>query len=141
MTNNYHDSEDITQAVFIKVYENLGSYNQKYKFYSWIYRIALNESLNYLKSQKRKTALEIDVPSDNKDPAENHQVLATRETVQNAIMRLKPKYRRLIVLKHFQNHSYADIAMVLDIPEQKVKSRLYTARRMLKDILEDRGLI
>ncbi len=141
MTNNYDDSEDITQTVFIKAYENLGSYNQKYKFYSWIYRIALNESINHLKSQKRKVALEIEVPSDNNSPADNYDALIIRETVQNTLMQIKPKYRTLIILKHFQNNSYADIALILAIPEQKVKSRLFTARKLLKNILENRGLI
>lgn len=141
MTNNYDDSEDITQTVFIKAYENLGSYNQEYKFYSWIYRIALNESINHWKSQKRKVALEIEVPSDDNSPADNYDALIIRETVQNALMQIKPKYRTLIILKHFQNNSYADIALILAIPEQKVKSRLFTARKLLKNILENRGLI
>jgi len=140
MTNNNNDSEDITQTVFIKVYEKLDMYNPKYKFFSWIYRIAVNETLNHLTQNNRIEGLNRDYISQDKTPEESYEEMELSDKLQDALMCLGLEYKSLIVLKHFQYLSYREIAFILDIPEKKVKSRLFTARHLLRDVLSERGI-
>lgn len=141
MTNNIQDSEDITQTVFIKVYERMNMFDPRHKFFSWIYRIALNETLNYLKRRDKIEALNEDIMATEKKPDEVYQEKEITLRVRNALMELPLEYKVLIILKHFQNFSYADIAYILDTNEKKVKSRLYSARQSLKNILLRDGLL
>ena len=133
--NDSDDAEDVTQSVFIKVFENLSKYNPQYKFFSWLYRIALNEAINFQNQRRYHEALESnDVP--DKDTPENvFTKTEILQSVENAIMKLDIDYRVVIVLRHFQELSYTEISKILDIPEKTVKSRLFTARQILKDIL------
>ena len=141
MTNNYADSEDITQSVFIKAYEKLNMYRPRYKFFSWIYRIAINETLNYLNQQKRIQNLNQNIISKQKTPEESYENIELNEKIQDALMSIGTQYQILIILKHFQNFSYKEITYILDLPEKKVKSRLYTARRLLRDALAEKGIL
>ncbi|MGD9489641.1 MAG: RNA polymerase sigma factor [Calditrichaceae bacterium] len=141
MIHRFDDAEDITQSVFIKVYENLRSFNPKYKFFSWIYRIALNETLNYLNQRKRIETLTEGMVSKGKTPDEIFEEWERNERIQEALMEVPYNYRILIILKHFQGCSYEEIAYIADIPEKKVKSRLFTARQMLKDVLLKYGML
>jgi len=137
MLNNVQDAEDATQSVFLNAYLRLRSYNPKYKFFSWIYRMTVNESLNALKRRKRTETLdqahELRAPGTAPDRAAEVQDL-----VGKALMNLKPDDRAVVVLKHFVSFSYQEIADVLDIPVQTVKSRLYTARERLGNTLRER---
>lgn len=136
MINNYDDAEDITQSVFIKVYEKLNIFNPKFKFFSWLYRMAVNESLNYLNQKKRTEILNADsIVSKEKTPEEIYTELELSEKIQDALMELDPDHRILIVLRHFQDCSYKEMSYILDIPEKTVKSRLFTARQLLKTVL------
>lgn len=141
MTNNYDDAEDITQSVFVKAYEKLGMYNSKYKFFSWIYRMAMNETLNHLNQHRRIEALNKDYVSKDKTPEESYDETEMSEEVQDALTNIGFEYQGLIVLRHFQHFSYRDIAYILDIPEKKVKSRLFSARQMLREILSQKGIM
>jgi RNA polymerase sigma-70 factor (ECF subfamily) len=134
ITHNYNDAEDICQAAFIKAYENLKTFNPKYKFFSWIYRIAVNESLNYLKQKKRVEELNGKIISNDKNPEDILHESEISEQVQNALMELKPEYRILIILRHFQSCTYDEIAYILDGSVKEVKSRLYMARQQLRKI-------
>ena len=141
MLRNPEDARDIAQSVFLKAWQNLSSYDPKYKFYSWIYRMAINESLNILRSHGRDAE-----PVDERLPAEDAgplDVLAAgqgREAVLAAVRRLKPEHRSVIVLHYFVDLPYEDIADVLDVDAKTVKSRLYSARQVLKDQLATRGV-
>ncbi len=139
--NNYSDSEDITQNVFIKVYENLKKYNDQYKFFSWLYRIAVNETLNMVKFKKNIDKLNDQYPAQQPSPDDQYQQTETDQLIQDALMSLKAEYRLVLILKHFQNFSYQDIAQVLNISEKKVKSRLFTARQLLGQLLTIKGII
>jgi len=134
MIRRFDDAQDITQRVFIKVFENLKSFKSDYKLFSWIYRIAINETLNYINHQKHFNGLSDDLV-DGSSPERDYDNQELEEKLQDALMELDPQYRILILLKHFQSFSYKEIAEILAIPEQKVKSRLFTARHCLKDIL------
>ena len=141
MTKNMEDAEDLTQTVFIKAFQKLELFRFNYKFFSWIYRIAVNESLNFLNQRKRLAELDIKVVSSEKTPDEIVQDEELSRQVQDGLMVLNPEYRILIILKHFHMLSYREIAYIVDIPEKKVKSRLFTARHLLKDALLEKGFM
>jgi RNA polymerase sigma-70 factor (ECF subfamily) len=135
------DAEDITQTVFVKAYEKLDSYNPAHRFFSWIYRIAVNESINFCKRNKRTDEYESGVTGMEKfTPEDNFRAEQLGEHVGDAIGRLKLDYRLVIVLKHFHDFTYKEMSDVLQIPEKTVKSRLFTARQQLKTILEKEGI-
>lgn len=139
MLGNADDASDVTQTVFLKVFERLDRYDPAYKFFSWIYRIAINESINQVKRGRRETELDESQPSAERGPAEEVQLDDDSRRVQDALMTLQEDYRMVIVLRHFSELTYREISEVLHIPEITVKSRLYTARQILKDrLLADR---
>jgi RNA polymerase sigma-70 factor (ECF subfamily) len=135
MCNNFDDAEDITQLVFIKVYKNLKSYNNKYKFFSWVYRIAINETLNQLKQKVRLEELSDMYMSKEGTPDDVYNQVEISETIQKALMELESNYRIPIILRHFHNCTYQDMSNILHIPEKTIKSRLFTARQLLGQIL------
>lgn len=141
MLNSPEDAMDVTQTAFIKAYEKLDTYNSKYKFFSWIYKIMINESLNTLNRRQPLGPVDANLVSRDKTPDEEYQENWMAQRVQAAVANLPLDYRRLIVLRHFGNLSYRDMSGALDLPEKTVKSRLYTARQMLKDLLLDRGVV
>ena len=141
MVSSNDDAADLTQTVFIKAYENLRSYDERFKFFSWLYKIAVNSSLNFLEQKKRNDLLgDQDV---SQGPVLEEQIEASEriEKLDDAILQLKPEYRIVIVLRHFHDLSYDEMGEILDIPEKTVKSRLFTARQMLKDLLLKSGLL
>jgi RNA polymerase sigma-70 factor (ECF subfamily) len=85
----------------------------------------------------RLTPLEIEAADEGKGPDEQVDSDQASSNVQAALMTIKSDYRSVVVLKHFLGCSYTEISQVLDIPEKKVKSRLYSARQQLKDALAD----
>jgi RNA polymerase sigma-70 factor (ECF subfamily) len=140
MLNSSEDARDVTQTVFLKVIEKLDSYDPQYRFFSWIYRIALNESINCLKKQNRLDALDREPVSEAKGPEEQTGAEQVSQGMQTALMTIQAEYRTVIVLKHFADCSYTEISQILDLPEKKVKSRLYTGRQLLKEALTKSGL-
>lgn len=140
MTRNYADAEDIAQTTFIKAFENIGSVDPKYKFFSWIYRIVVNESLNHVHQRKYAEELDEEIVAPEKSLEERFDEDQTSARVQDALMEMKEDHRAVIVLKHLQGLSYEEISEILKIPEKKVKSRLFTARLVLKDVLQSKGL-
>ncbi len=141
MLDSLDDARDVTQTVFLKAFEKLDSFDEHYRFYSWIYRIALNESINLLNGRKPGSSAIEEQPSDWKSPEESVRSSQTCERVQEALMMVSSEYRSVIVLKHFMGCSYSDISRILQIEEKTVKSRLFTARQRLRDVLLDRDLI
>ncbi|MCI0696748.1 sigma-70 family RNA polymerase sigma factor [candidate division KSB1 bacterium] len=139
--NDYAEAEDIAQTVFIRAYEKLASFDPKHKFFSWLYRMAVNESLNTLKQRKRITELDESFVSGDKTPEEHYEENEMTRQIEIALMRLDPEQRALIVLKHFQNLPYEEIGFIFDIPEKTVKSRLYSARQVLRTVLLKQGIV
>lgn len=136
------DARDVCQNVFLKVYQGLGSFNGSHPFYSWIYRITVNEALNFL--GKRHPAepidsMEIESPALRPDQdCENNE---RRLYMQMALDTLSPAYRVVIVLKHVLGCTYEEMAGILQVPEKTVKSRLFTARQLLKGLLVQKGIM
>jgi len=139
MINDAQDAEDVAQAVFTKVFEKLDTYNPRHKFFSWLYRMVVNESLNFLNHKKRFEGLDEGLLSREEMPDERYERNETAEQIGHALMQLAPGERALIVLKHFQELSYKEIGSIFEIPEKTVKSRLFSARQLLKIALLREG--
>ena len=137
---NPDDAADTTQAVFLKAFEHLGQYDPKYKFFSWIYRIAINESINQLKRGKREQPLDDRETAADGSPESDIEARDLSREIQDGLMELKEDYRTVIVLRHFSECSYSQISEILQIPEKTVKSRLYSARQLMKEALQARGV-
>ena len=133
MLGNYEDARDATQNAFIKAYEHLDSFNPDQRFFSWLFRILKNECLNVLRGRRPSQPVSLGLPAGNgADPVE---VRERHQAVQAALLALSMEYREVVVLRHFTDLSYDEIAAMLGIPAKTVKSRLYTARQQLGEML------
>lgn len=141
MLGNPDDAADITQIAFLKVFENLDRYNPKFKFFSWIYRIAVNESINLLKRRGRQEPFDDRHASSLREPEALAEAGHLCDCVQEILMELQEEHRAVIVLRHFTECSYHEIGEILQIPDKTVKSRLYTARQIMKDKIKAKGLV
>ena len=140
MLRRPEDAKDITQTVFLKVAERLDEYDPKFKFFSWIYRIAVNESLNMLRRNGREEQLDDDVElpgRGNDDPEKHANDAEVSRRIEGALMRMSTNDRMVLSLRHFSECSYQEIAEILNLDEKTVKSRLFEARQRLRDLLAD----
>lgn len=137
---NPDDAADVTQAVFLKAFEHLDQYDPKFKFFSWIYRIAINESINQVKRNSKQQPLDDDVVSELRSPEDLAQSGDISRGVQSGLMDLQENYRAVVILRHFSDCSYQEISDILHIPEKTVKSRLYSARQIMKEHLSEQGV-
>jgi len=135
------DAMDATQSAFVKAYEKLHTFDTSCRFFPWMYRILINESLNIVNQRKRFDELDERIPVRGKDPEEKYGDRELARHLQSAIRELKPDYRVIIALRHYQGFSYQEIGEVLRIPDKTVKSRLFSARRQLREILHRRGIV
>ena len=137
---NADDASDITQVVFMRVTERLDDFDSRYKFFSWIYRIALNESLNLARKHRREEPLDehAEIPGARSDePDWNADRTELADRVQRALMGMNTDDRAVLTLRHFSDCSYREMSAVLGIAEKTVKSRLFAARRRLRELLAD----
>jgi RNA polymerase sigma-70 factor, ECF subfamily len=133
------DARDVAQGALLKAYEKLASFDPHYRFFSWIYRIAVNEALNTRDRRRPTGPLVGDLPTG----AGIEEAIASRErsdSVQAALLRLRADDREVIVLRHFAELSYVEIGEALGLAEKTVKSRLHEARQRLGLILEAESL-
>ena len=134
------DANDITQEVFLKVAERLDDYDPRFRFFSWIYRIAVNESLNLLRRNNREEALddELDLPAaDTASPEQQLGDAQLSERIRGTLMRMTTNDRTVLALRHFSECSYQEIGEILDLDDKTVKSRLFEARQRLRGLLAD----
>lgn len=141
ITGNHADAADVTQTVFMKAFENVHQFDPQYRFFSWIYRIAVNESIRSTEHVKRRQPLNGYEESGDRGPELQADSQRLSDFVQSSLMELGAKYRTLVVLKHFQGLSYREISTILQLPEKVVKSRLYYARQVMKESLEARNVV
>jgi RNA polymerase sigma-70 factor (ECF subfamily) len=137
MLGDYADASDATQAALIKAYGSLGSFDPRFRFFSWMYRILLNECLNARRSRRSHDHEEVtpQIAGRGDTPLEALELAERRGRVQEALLELPLEYRQVVVLRHFAELSYDDIAATLGVPAKTVKSRLYTARQRLAERL------
>ena len=134
MLGNYADACDATQSAFVKAYEKIGTFDPRFRFFSWMYRILLNECLNEKRSRRPYEAITPNMAVGG-GPLETLEALDRRRRVQRALLQLPVEYRTVLVLRHFGDLSYDDISATLGVPAKTVKSRLHTARQRLHELL------
>ena len=130
------DARDATQTAFVRAFEKLATYDSAHRFFSWIYRIVVNECLNVRERRPAFQGLDETMAS-SESPYAEAEAHETSERIQAGLMRLTQEYREVVVLRHFAELSYSDISAALGVPEKTVKSRLHSARQRLGEILKD----
>lgn len=142
------EAYDISQEAFIRVYRSAKRFDTSKEFFSWFYVILANLSRNLIKRRAVRTAhareVQADAASNRQslwmgNPEELMEVDETRQKVWEGIEQLPFNFREIIILRHFEELSYEEITKLLSIPRGSVMSRLYYARRKLKQILEANG--
>lgn len=153
MTGNSEDAADMTQEAFIKAFNSLQSFRGDSKFSVWLYRIATNVCLDFLRSRNRKPTVSLsvednegdDVELDIADESQSPEVLLergiTRDSVRRGLDSLTPEYRQILLLREIQGLSYEEIAQSLDLEVGTVKSRIFRARKKLCAFLVNDGNI
>lgn len=137
---NAEDASEITQAVFLKIAERLHDYDPRFRFFSWIYRISINESLNLRRRNGREEPLDddADLPDPgNVDPEAHMSAVQQTARIQHALMGMSVEHRVVLTLRHFSDCSYREIGDILDLDEKTVKSRLFEGRQRLRELLKD----
>lgn len=141
MVRDFSDTEDLTQTVFVKVYQNLEKFDEHYKFYSWLYRITMNETLNYLQQKKAVFEIPVNYESLDKTPDRILDEAEMIHFIDGALAVLDPNYRILIIMRHFLDLSYREMSEIVRLPERKVKSRLYMARQIMARYMIEKGIV
>ena len=150
MIRNREDARDITQDAFVKAYRSLGSFRLEASFYTWIYRIAMNLTIDFTRKRKRRKQSGFDESIGTRDEkgdiAEVHhgdspskalerKQLYTR--IMDALEKLPADQKQVILLRELEGLSYKEISDVMEIPEGTVMSRLFYARKKLQSLLAD----
>jgi RNA polymerase sigma-70 factor (ECF subfamily) len=132
MINEYDDASDISQDVFMEVYIKIADLKDSGKFLSWIYRIAINKCLNFLKKKTNSVLNNVDssVSYNKKNEIEN------KDMVNYLLSQLAPNYRTVLILFYIEDRSIQEITEILDVSESAVKMRLKRARDYLKKVEE-----
>jgi len=153
MTGNSEDASDMTQEAFIKAYNSLQSFRGDSKFSVWLYRIATNVCLDFLRSKSRRPTVSLSVEDnegdevqlDVADESQSPELLLdrqmTRESVRRGLETLSPEYRQILLLREIQGLSYEEISQVLGLEAGTVKSRIFRARKKLCAFLLQDGNI
>ena len=134
MLGDADEAADASQSTFVRAYRNLQTYDSRHKFFSWLYRILVNECLNVRRSRRRLEPLNAGLVGRD-DPHRTAEQAELRTSVRSALRRLTPAYREVVVLRHYAGMSYIEMAEALGVPEKTVKSRLYSARQRLGEDL------
>ncbi len=150
MVGDYDAALDLTQEVFIKVYNSLARYRSEFKFSTWIYKIAHNAAIDHLRRYAvREQALsgELDgeprvvaIESRRLTPEQESEREERRTEIESVVDELPSAYRELIVLRHSHDLSYDEIAEVTGLPLGTVKNRLFRARDAMRELLLRRGI-
>ncbi len=135
------DAADATQSTFLKAFQRLASFDTRRRFFSWLYRIAINESLNLTRTRRHGAEVVVDLPSAGPTPEDDYSLTELSEALQTALSTMTFDHRVVVVLKHLLLLSYREIAEILEIPEKTVKSRLYEGRQALKTNLMAQGYV
>lgn len=148
MVNNSSDAEDLTIEAFGKAFKNLGQYAPNYAFSTWLFKIATNNCIDFIRKKKANT-ISLDQNDDDQDKAPTDimaSVLDPEESMikeqklkimRSIVSRLKPRYRKLIELRYFKEFSYEEISQELELPIGTVKAQLFRARELLFNILRN----
>jgi len=149
ITKNHADADDVMQEVFIKVYRSIRTFRKGAAFETWLYRIAVNEALNFVKRRKRQRESALEAASEAEyeaitryraqianDPHVHAEKAELRHHVTEAVNNLPPKHRTVVILHEFEALTHAEIASILNCSEGTVRSRLHYARKKLRTMLK-----
>lgn len=145
MTSSREDAEDLTQEVFVKAWKALGHFREQSGFYTWIYRIALNRTINFRKRRNRRQTVDFDEFDPDIKTAESYREFSSKgsvlrkmslgefqEKMNAALLKLSEKHRAVVVMRDVQEMPHADIAKVMHCSEGTVRSRLFYAHKQLQ---------
>ena len=151
MVRDREQAEDLAQETFVKVFNHIDSFNPKYKFSSWIFKIASNLTIDALRKKDLNTvsldgsrhastpdeidATRITVESRDENPEEFLEAKELGQEIEGAIGKLRPEYRTAILLRHVEGRPYEEIAEIMGIPLGTVKTYIHRARGELKETL------
>ncbi|KXK04811.1 MAG: sigma-70 family RNA polymerase sigma factor [Acidobacteria bacterium OLB17] len=149
MLGDFEASLDVTQEVFIKVYNSLNKYSSDYKFSTWLYRIAHNAAIDHIRRNSISTqsletendegSFEFQLESKAPNPEQERERSEWRTEIESVVRCLPPAYRDLIVLRHSYDLSYDEIKDITGLPLGTVKNRLFRAREMMRELFVKRG--
>ncbi|MBI4861917.1 MAG: sigma-70 family RNA polymerase sigma factor [Candidatus Riflebacteria bacterium] len=147
MVGTTQEAEEVTQEVFFQAYKNLPGFHAQSRFYTWVFRIAVNVSLQYVKRRvrARRETLYDEVPEVPHPPSEEPRGNPEREVehrvfcraLETAINRLPPNQRAVMILGPIQGHSYEEMAAILGTTDDVIKSRLHRARENIREFLKE----
>ena len=150
MVGNYESALDLTQEIFIKVYNSLERYRAEFKFSTWIYKIAHNSAVDHLRrNATREQSLvlgsdgdqfELPIESSRLSPEQESERRERRGEIETVVRSLPANYRELIVLRHSQDLSYEEIVEVTGLPLGTVKNRLFRAREIMRQQFVEKGI-
>ncbi|RPA70036.1 sigma-70 family RNA polymerase sigma factor [Cyclobacteriaceae bacterium YHN15] len=149
MIRDTDDAEDLTMEAFAKAFRNLHKFKKDYTFSTWLFRIATNNTIDFIRKKKLKTmslnttlsddggnSVTIDVEDDDKNPQDEFIKSQRIEMVRIFVDKLPAKYRKLVQLRYFDELSYEEIAQELDKPLGTVKAQLHRSRELLYEIAQ-----
>jgi len=149
MVRNVDDAEDLTIEAFAKAFKNLHRFKKDYTFSTWLFRIATNNAIDFIRKKKLDTlsidssykdddgeTISIDVQDDKLNPQEETIKKQKIGLIRDFVTKLPPKYQRLVKLRYFEELSYEEIAKELDAPLGTVKAQLHRARELMYDIVK-----
>jgi len=152
MVHNKDDAEDLTIEAFGKAFKNLENYQPEFAFSTWLFKIANNNAIDFIRRQRSKT-ISIDsqgpfpdednplqLQSDTPDPEEQLIQSQKATLLRTVVSQLKPRYCRLVELRYYQEYSYEEIAEALDLPIGTVKAQLFRAKELLFNVLRNRDI-
>ena len=150
MVGDYEAALDVTQEVFIKVYNSLRRYRSEFKFSTWIYRIAHNSAVDHLRRYSTRgqsltnefDGEQYDLPIESRrlSPEQESERAERRAEIEQVVRRLPTAYRELVLLRHSHDLSYDEIAEVTGLPLGTVKNRLFRAREVMRQQFVERGI-
>jgi len=139
VANNQRDAEDISQEVFLQLYRSLSDFKGKSSFYTWVYRLTMNKAIDYKRKQEKVKVQELEetislYSEENILPPEEALIKSLdKEFIHSVLLELTPVYRDILISYYFEGLSYKEIALKFQIEVKTVESRLYRAKRLLKD--------
>lgn len=149
LLRNLDEAHELAQEVFLKVYQALDRYDPRYRFSTWLFRVAQNAAIDQIRRRRLKLVpihrqeegdeegRDWDLPSPERGPYRHLRNRERGEAIQQAIDALPWEYRELIVLRHYGELSYEEIAGVKEMPLGTVKNKLFRGRQLLKEKLSD----
>jgi|SRR5579871_2234774 len=150
MTSNHEDANDLVQDTFIKAYKSLNSFRGQSSFYTWVYRIAVNRTINFIKRRKNRNQYSLDdvdssIQNDpdlvemmsHVTPRREVGLAELHEKLNEALQQLSDSHRAVVTMHDVQGMTHADIAQVMKCSEGTVRSRLFYARQQLQGLLSD----